>query len=233
MVIYKITNLISGKIYIGQDSKNDPKYLGSGLIMKRAIRKYGNKNFTKEIIDEANNKKELDYKEIYWIKYYNSNEGQIGYNITDGGGGCLGCKHSDESKERMSINTSGDKNPMFGKTIEEHWIEMGFSDEEIILKKKNKKEKWLNSLSGNIKSLGTVRYGKENPFYNKTHSNETKKILSDKSIKKVVLQFNLNGEFIRDWVSTMDIYRELKINCRNCCRGVSKTACGYIWKYKN
>ena len=44
MVIYKTTNMINGKIYIGQDIKNNPKYLGSGKILKLSIRKYGRFN---------------------------------------------------------------------------------------------------------------------------------------------------------------------------------------------
>ena len=41
MIIYKTTNLINGKFYIGKDSKNDPNYLGSGKILKKAFKKYG------------------------------------------------------------------------------------------------------------------------------------------------------------------------------------------------
>ena len=45
MVIYKTTNLVNGKIYIGKDKYNNPKYLGSGKILKLAINKYGKGNF--------------------------------------------------------------------------------------------------------------------------------------------------------------------------------------------
>ena len=41
MIVYKTTNLINGKIYIGKDMKNNPNYLGSGTILRRAIKKYG------------------------------------------------------------------------------------------------------------------------------------------------------------------------------------------------
>jgi hypothetical protein len=50
MVIYKTTNLINGKIYIGQDSNDNKNYLGSGLKLKRAIKKYSKENFIKEVI---------------------------------------------------------------------------------------------------------------------------------------------------------------------------------------
>jgi predicted DNA-binding protein YlxM (UPF0122 family) len=101
MIIYKTTNLINGKIYIGQDSNNNPKYLGSGVIMLKAINKYGKVNFRKEIIDVAKTKEELDNKEIFWINELNSKDIKIGYNIASGGGGCLGCKASDERTYRV------------------------------------------------------------------------------------------------------------------------------------
>lgn len=137
MVVYKTTNLVNGKIYIGQDSKNNPDYLGSGVIIKRAIKKYGKENFIKEVIDICKNKEILDEKEKFWIKKCNSRDDLIGYNITEGGEGCLGLTHSEESKnkmskahkgnkyclgykhtditkEKMSINNSGINNPMYG-----------------------------------------------------------------------------------------------------------------------
>jgi group I intron endonuclease len=234
MIIYKTTNLVNGKIYIGQDSKNNPKYLGSGVIIERAIKKNGINNFKKDIIEICSNKEELDIREQYWIGLYNSTDEKIGYNITKGGGGCLGLKHSDESKDRMSINSSGNKNPMFGKKFEDAWKRQGLSDSEILEKKRLWLEKRSILSSGeNNGMFGKSRYGVENPFFNKTHSNKTKKVLSDKAPKKIVLQFDLNGGFIKEWESTMEVYRELNINCRNCCRGLSKTACGFIWRYKN
>ena len=117
MVIYKVTNLVNGKIYIGQDSKNNPEYLGSGAIIKKAIKKYGKENFKKEIIDWSNSKNDLNTKEIFWIKEYNSTNHNIGYNITEGGGGCLGYKPNNETLIKMRNNNVGSKNPMFGKRL--------------------------------------------------------------------------------------------------------------------
>ena len=45
MVIYKTTNLINGKIYIGKDSNNNEHYIGSGVKLLKAIKKYGRSNF--------------------------------------------------------------------------------------------------------------------------------------------------------------------------------------------
>jgi hypothetical protein len=53
MIIYKTTNTINNKIYIGKAIHNNPKYLGSGLLLNRAIKKYGREMFVREVIDTA------------------------------------------------------------------------------------------------------------------------------------------------------------------------------------
>lgn len=60
MVVYLTTNMINGKQYIGLDKKNNPSYLGSGLMLKRAIKKYGRANFVKEILQECSSMQEYD-----------------------------------------------------------------------------------------------------------------------------------------------------------------------------
>lgn len=72
MIIYKTTNLLNGKIYVGQDTRNNPYYLGSGILLNKAIKKYGRKNFVKETIEHCNSIKQLNEREVYWVKYYNS-----------------------------------------------------------------------------------------------------------------------------------------------------------------
>jgi group I intron endonuclease len=141
MIIYKITNLINGKIYIGQDKHNRPSYYGSGKIINLAILKYGRDNFKKEIIDTAVSKEELNEKEIYWISFYNSRDKSIGYNLAAGGEGfdrtgavltqCQKDKIREsvnqyymehpEAKEHLSNQrktsgiAKGENNPMYGK----------------------------------------------------------------------------------------------------------------------
>jgi hypothetical protein len=87
MQVYKITNVVNGKIYIGKDIVSDKNYYGSGVLIKRAIEKYGKENFKKEILEECNSNNELCEKEKYWINYYNSTNLNIGYNISKGGDG--------------------------------------------------------------------------------------------------------------------------------------------------
>lgn len=127
MYIYKITNKLNGKIYIGKHASKRKNYWGSGKIIKLAIKKHGKENFIKEVIEYCTNKNELSSREIYWIKYFDSTNKLIGYNITNGGDGndtinngfWLGKKLSDEHKKNISLHHAdmkGDKNPMFGKT---------------------------------------------------------------------------------------------------------------------
>lgn len=93
--IYKITNKLNGKIYIGQTLKSleerfqkhcwgtteKDKY-HMNMAIKKAIRKYGKENFTIELIEEVNQEL-LDIREIYWISFYDSYN--KGYNCTLGG----------------------------------------------------------------------------------------------------------------------------------------------------
>ncbi len=103
--IYKTTNLINRKIYIGQTHYDKPNYFGSGTLITNAIKKYGIENFIKEYIDEVNSQEELDEKEMYWIKKYNSQDKTIGYNIADGGWNYL--TMTDEIKEKISNTLKG------------------------------------------------------------------------------------------------------------------------------
>ncbi len=85
--IYKTTNLVNGKIYIGQHKGSylDSSYFGSGFTLQKAILKYGVNNFTCEILELCSNKKQLDDKEKFYISQFNSTNPKIGYNISIGG----------------------------------------------------------------------------------------------------------------------------------------------------
>lgn len=90
--IYKITNKINGKVYIGQTihsieyrfSKHCLKSQNGCVVLHNAITKYGKENFKVELIEEVPIEK-LDEREIYWISYYKSTNRKFGYNILLGG----------------------------------------------------------------------------------------------------------------------------------------------------
>lgn len=110
MVIYKITNLINNKIYIGKYCGKDINYTGSGVLIKQAIKKYGKQNFKKEILEECKTHEELCEREIYWIDQYWATEKDVGYNIAAGGEEVMyGRKHTIESKNKISKANKGRK----------------------------------------------------------------------------------------------------------------------------
>ena len=130
MWIYKITNIQNNKVYIGQTirpiEQRFKRHLSDALNnildthFARAIRKYGKENFIIEQIDEAQTQDELNQKEQYWIKYYNSvNEG---YNETDAISKCGGNTYQSKAEEEMEVikekirqTKIGSKNPMARK----------------------------------------------------------------------------------------------------------------------
>ena len=162
--IYLTTNLINNKKYIGQKKSTyfkGNKYLGSGIRLKEAIKKYGKENFKVELLEEINSLEDLDIAEKSWIEKYNAVESDDFYNLSDGGqhgwNGFTGHKHTEETKSNMSKNRTGEQNSNYGN----RWSQ---SDE-------------LKQLHSELSS------GENNGMYGKKHSAETKEILSEKALR--------------------------------------------------
>jgi group I intron endonuclease len=167
MFIYKITNLINNKIYIGQSRYKNDNYFGSGVNIKNAIEEYGKNNFVKEYIDEAFNQLELDEKEKYWIKITDAQNPIIGYNIADGGWNHLTI--TEDIKKKIS------------KTIKEKYIN-GYVNNRLGCSISNEtKKKISNSNKGKVLSEETKKKI-SNSNKGKVLSEETRKKISD--IKK-------------------------------------------------
>ena len=126
--IYKITNKVNKKIYIGQTinsiEKRFQRHINDALNyvvdthLARAIRKYGKDQFEIELIECVSNQIELTTRERYWINFYNSTNSKIGYNETDAeykcGGNTYKNKSNDEMnciKEKIRNSKVGSKNP--------------------------------------------------------------------------------------------------------------------------
>ena len=216
MIIYKTENLINGKIYVGKDKNNNPKYIGSGKRLKDAIKHYGLKNFKKHIIEECESYIQMSEREIFWISKLNSKHPN-GYNLTEGGdGGDTISKHPNkkkilEQKTQNIKNESNDyrlyksiKNSKRMKKVWELWRK-----DSANLKKRNKKisdkqkgiKKPKEQVEKQRKSLiegGKVR-GINNPMFEKKHSDYSKSKISNskkgksrsaKSIKKQIKTVN-------------------------------------------
>ena len=117
MIIYKITNKINGKIYIGKNKNDRDNYYGSGRLIKRTIKKYGINNFVRENIDFTTLISELNEKEQFWIDYYNSTNLLIGYNISKGGDGGDNFTNNPNKEiiRKRYCERTGNKNGMFGR----------------------------------------------------------------------------------------------------------------------
>ena len=85
--IYMTTNNISGKKYIGRKTSEsfDKNYYGSGIHLKRALKKYGKQNFSIEVLCECNTYDELVEKETYYIKLNDAVNSNNFYNSSYGG----------------------------------------------------------------------------------------------------------------------------------------------------
>lgn len=120
--IYKATNTINNKVYIGFTSKWPLRIIqhkshskNSKTAFHRALRKYGENNFNWELLYQS---KDLQHTvstmEPHFISEYNS-FGEGGYNLTEGGEGTLGMKYTKETKLMWSKQRKGSGNGMYGK----------------------------------------------------------------------------------------------------------------------
>lgn len=128
-LVYKTTNLLNDKFYVGshQTDRLEDGYLGSGVILKKALKKYGRNNFKREIIANCVSAEVSREIETIFVRYYIDNFKRQCYNRSySGTGGMLGednsffgKRHSEESLQKMSASHKGkydgELNPFYGK----------------------------------------------------------------------------------------------------------------------
>ena len=111
MLVYLITNLIDNKRYVGQTSQplitrwkrhQYPFPHRRQSYLYNAIKKYGIENFSIEALVTVHNKADMDFYESFLIRELDLRNPEKGYNLTDGGGGMLGFKLSEQTKRKMS-----------------------------------------------------------------------------------------------------------------------------------
>lgn len=137
MLIYKATNNVNGKVYIGQNRHSlehrmkvhhrDSERIDTYFY--RAIRKYGWDSFSWEILkDDITTQEDLDEAERYYIKIFDSFDNKnAGYNTTSGGQG--GYDITEEQKRDRSLRVQGDKNPFSNEKGVFSWKGKHFSEE--------------------------------------------------------------------------------------------------------
>lgn len=162
--IYLITNTLNNKIYIGKHSTDnlDDGYMGSGILICKAEKKYGLENFTKEYLAFCDTEEKLNWFEKFYIKKFNAR--QVGYNLTNGGDGGRtpgswekGHIDSFETRKKKSISHTGKKRkPM----------------------KEETRTKISNTKSGTkVPKLSESLKGRTSPFKGCQHTEETKQKL--------------------------------------------------------
>jgi len=192
MIIYKATNKIDGKCYIGQTTgllKNrinrhvlDSKKKNN-IYFHNAIIKYGSDNFKWCILEFCYSLEELNEKEQWYIKHYNS-FGDNGYNMTTGGEKCI---FSDEVKKRLSEQRKGrvpwNKGKKTGELSDEH-------KEKLSLSTKGKEKPWFKGKKLTEEHKQKLKEKRKYRIYTK----ETKQKMSESAKNR---KRNKKGHFVK------------------------------------
>jgi group I intron endonuclease len=249
--IYKITNTVSGKYYIGETVQKNPqcrwrRHINSVKTakgcpaLKDAIKKYGIDKFKFEILiicfDEDRHKYEKKY-----IKKYNS-QVPNGYNILPGGQvgeSRLGTKHTPEAINKMveSRKKFNEANPNYYETYRERHQESikNINRSECI----RNSEKWKKALEEGRVGGGATEAIREkirdsvNEYYQNGGIETHRKVMTA-ALGKKINQYSKTEELIKEYPSIKEASRETGIaisNIQHTLRGRSKTAGGYIWKF--
>lgn len=228
-LIYKHTNKLNGKVYIGQTKqsttlrwKNGKGYLRNdnhqNSVFSNAILKYGWENFTHEILENnIPTQEEANNREIFWIKHFNSYigfENSNGYNMTLGGdtGEHLGYSVLQIDKKTLQIINK------FPSTAEA--------------------ARCITNKEGNASAIRSVCEGKKHSLggYFWCYEKSYNELWSPKINKLVtpVLQIDDNYEVIRMYDSIQEAVRQgfSGGTIVQCCLRKTRKANGYFWCYK-
>lgn len=199
-IIYKTTNLKNQKFYIGKhqcENLND-NYLGSGINLRKAIKKYGKENFRREILFIFDNELDMNNKEKELVTEELINN-PLCYNLTKGGEGgpiFLGKHHSESTKQKLrekSLNKPAYKksNEQIEKEKQARYQKNNGSyfSEESIQKMRDARNKYYLEHSEKIKhvdrknkikkSKEEVNKSRSDKLKGRKKSVETRKKLSD------------------------------------------------------
>ncbi len=236
MIIYKLTNIVNGKEYVGKTTGKlldrwkehvyEAKTGGSRLICK-AIRKYGEENFIKAIIDVASSIKELNKKEIQWISELNTRcfDGGAGYNMTLGGEGSAGFNLSEKSKQKISENKSE-------KVMDVITGQIFNSTKELAHFYEISREYANKLICGLANSKKGYIFRHLDPIKRKKADKMNKKVKPSRSIPQPVLCVENGNEYcsIKEASEKLDIS---KANIGNVLQGRAFTAGGFHFIYLN
>lgn len=239
--IYITTNNINGMKYIGQrkyDKKEKWKsYLGSGIYLNRAIKKYGRENFSREIIEECETKEILDNQEKHWIQFYNAVNSKNFYNIANGGnGGNTIAGYSDEQLEKYKE---------YKKELHKTTALKGDNAPRSKLTEKDVKEIIQLLLNNVYASDIAKKYNVKNStiddiYFHRSWSDLTENIIfpsrkyNRARCGKKVIQYDLEMNYIGEYESAREAERQTGIGYKmisRVCKGERPYTHGYIFQF--
>ena len=191
--VYKTTNQVNGKFYIGTHKTIDlnDDYMGSGTLLKKAIQKYGLDNFKKEILFVFDNPEDMFAKEAEIVTEDFLSEENT-YNLKVGGFG--GFDYLNSLKD----------NPTHAK---EHLIHIGKRSWEVVSQNEDLYQNHIDRASVRLKTLHAEGRVKYDTFIGKKHTEETKKKISDANKKMIG---NLNSQYGSMWITDGMVNKKLK-----------------------
>lgn len=191
--IYETTNNVNGKKYIGKRVSNiyDKYYLGSGLLLQKALDKYGRENFSQVILEECYSNDELNACEKKWIKTRNATSSPDYYNIAEGGdGGNLIAGYSEEELE--------ERNALISKRTKQRMLELGIINENgmssVYKMKISQATRGVPKSNEMRKKLSESTKGVPKPWSRKPKSEDTKRKMSESASKRLR---DSKGHFIK------------------------------------
>ena len=263
--IYKITNLTNGLSYIGQSNEIEKRWQShinhkSSSLIHQAIKIFGVENFSFEVLEECLST-ELNEKEKYWIKYYNTFEGD-GYNLTPGGGQGVQYDCNLIYENFLQTNSIADTAKNIGcskstvrKIIHGFGITKKYLQEEkpveqidpITLQVLNKFEsigEAANAMNVSRTLISLAANGQKdsaNGFFWRFEGDLNKKFISQpiKKWKRKIYKLNYDTlEVLEEFESAAEAARSLGKDGKNggsqiisVCKGTKKSAYGFKWKY--
>ena len=145
VTVYKVTNLINGKYYIGKHIEGEREYLGSGILIQKAVKKYGAENFKREILESFDNEEDAYLAEARYVTEEVMNDPQC-YNLRTGGDGNY--KFSQEVKDKMSADRQGRTPWNIGKKVGPQTISQRNTTSILNAGKKNPNSAWRKGQRG-------------------------------------------------------------------------------------
>lgn len=234
--IYKIINP-KGRIYIGQ-SVNIERRKGNysklqdcknQIKLYRSLKKYGFSSHIFEVLEECTID-ELNKKERYWQDFYNVLEEGLNCKLTktEDKSGLMSKELRDRlSKSHLQRNSTEEGKISIRKRVENtDYIKRTANTD---YKKKVLNTDFKKRTANTDYNKRTINFDYEKKVLNTDYSSIAKRHM------RVILQFSKDDIFIREWSSIKEAGETLKIqrtDISGCCRGVNKSAGGFIWRYK-